>query len=319
MAFKDLKKNREDLRKRIDQQIDEDENKFKDDRFWRPTLDKAKNGRATIRFLPPCEGEELPWAKVFKHAFQVDGRWYIENCLTTLEKDDPCVEHASILWNSGSEANKNIARTRGRKKRYISNVFVVNDPADQENNGKVFLFEYGQTIMDKIILAKKPKFDDIEAVDPFDMWDGADFNLRIMEKDNNINYDESSFTTPKALADDEELEKIYDSLYPLLPFIAEDQFKTYEELEKRLDFVLNGPKKKKKVSEDEQDDPPVEDEDQDDVPVEEKPKRKFQTKETVSEDDEKNDEDESDEDDSETSDNSAVLDKFRKKFGKSTK
>ena len=243
MSFADLKKNSkgslEDLQKKLE--ATNSTESYKDDRFWRPELDKSGNGYAEIRFLPAPEGEDLPWAKVYSHAFKGPGGWYIENSLTTKGQKDPVSEMNSRLWNSGMDSDKDIARERRRKLNYISNVYVISDPANPQNEGKVFLFKYGKKIFDKINEAMTPEFQDEEAVNPFNFWTGASFKLKIRKVAGFVNYDKSHFDSSCALNEsDEELERIWKSEYSLTDLVADDKFKTYEELTDRLNQVLGG-------------------------------------------------------------------------------
>ena len=210
-----------------------------DERFWKPELDKSGNGYAVIRFLPAPDGEELPWAKVYSHAFQGPGGWYIENSLTTVNKKDPVGEVNRKLWNSGLDSDKDIARKQKRKLSYYSNIQVVRDPAHPENEGKVFLYKFGKKIYDKITAAMQPEFEDETPINPFDLWEGANFKLKICKVAGFWNYDKSEFDSPSALAsDDAELEAIWKKEYSLTSFTADDQFKSYEELQTRLNEVL---------------------------------------------------------------------------------
>ena len=213
---------------------------YEDTRFWKPQVDKAGNGFATIRFLPAAGGEDMPWVQVFSHGFQgPTGKWYIENSLTTLNKKDPVSEYNSKLWNSGVDADKEIARKQKRKLQYISNVYVVKDPANPSNEGKVFLFKFGKKIFDKLNDLMNPEFEDETPVNPFDMWEGANFKLKIRKVEGYPNYDKSEFEKPAALSDDdEELERIWKSQHALSEFISESNFKSYDELKKKLYDVL---------------------------------------------------------------------------------
>ena len=215
---------------------------YVDERLWKPELDKSGTGQAVIRFLPAKDGEELPWVKVWKHAFQgPTGKWFIENSLTTLNQKDPISEHNSELWNTGLESDKEIARKQKRKLEYYSNIYVVSDPKHPENNGKVFLFRYGKKIFDKIMAAMQPEFEDETPINPFDFWEGANFKLKIRKVDGFWNYDKSEFDSVKSLSDDDgELDKIWNKQYPLADFHAPSNFKSYDELKKRLDDVLSG-------------------------------------------------------------------------------
>tara|TARA_Y100001970_G_scaffold95868_2_gene120744 strand:+ start:1049 stop:1939 length:891 start_codon:yes stop_codon:yes gene_type:complete len=210
-----------------------------DERFWKPELDKSGNGYAVIRFLPAPDGEELPWAKVYSHAFQGSGGWYIENSLTTVNKKDPVGEVNRKLWNSGLDSDKDIARKQKRKLSYYTNIQVVRDPAHPENEGKVFLYKFGKKIYDKITAAMQPEFEDETPINPFDLWEGANFKLKICKVAGFWNYDKSEFDSPSALAsDDAELEAVWKKEYSLTAFTADDQFKSYEELQTRLNEVL---------------------------------------------------------------------------------
>lgn len=211
-----------------------------DDRLWKPEVDKAGNGYAVIRFLPAPEGEDLPWAQVWSHAFQGPGGWYIENSLTTLGKKDPVSDYNRVLWNSGNDADKEVARKQKRKLNYYSNIYVVKDSAHPENEGRVFLYRYGKKIFDKIMEAMQPAFEDEKPVNPFDLWQGADFKLKIQKVAGYWNYDKSEFDRAGTLGgyEDAKLEAIWKQEYSLTSFTAPDQFKTYEELKERLDSVL---------------------------------------------------------------------------------
>ena len=215
---------------------------YVDERLWKPVMDKSGNGYAVIRFLPAPEGEDMPWAKVWNHAFQgPTGQWYIENSLTTVGQNDPVSEYNSKLWNSGVESDKEIARKQKRKLQYYSNVYVVEDPANPQNEGKVFLYRYGKKIFDKIMEAMQPAFQDESPVNPFDFWEGANFKLKLRKVDGYWNYDKSEFADPSALFDnDEEIEALWKTEYSLADFTASSNFKSYDELKTRLDAVLAG-------------------------------------------------------------------------------
>jgi len=215
------------------------EGKTSDDRFWTPTVDKAGNGYAVIRFLPAPANEDVPFVRIFDHGFQGPGGWYIENSLTTLGKNDPVSEYNSKLWNSGIEANKDIARKQKRRLHFISNIYVVSDQGNPSNEGKVFLFKYGKKIFDKLKEAMEPQFADEEAINPFDLWAGANFKLKIRQVEGYRNYDKSEFDkTGPLLKDDEKLEAVWNSEHSLKDFLAPSNFKSYEELAARLAKVL---------------------------------------------------------------------------------
>ncbi|BCU98398.1 MAG: hypothetical protein CM15mV22_0300 [Eurybiavirus sp.] len=213
-----------------------------DERLWKPEVDKAGNGYAVIRFLPAPNGEDLPWAQVWTHAFQGPGGWYIENSLTTLGKKDPVSDLNRELWNSGGEGSPQRAQARNQKRKlnYYSNIYVVKDSANPENEGKVFLYRYGKKIFDKIMESMQPAFEDETPVNPFDLWKGADFKLKITKVAGFWNYDKSEFDAPSVLGDlnDKELEGIWKQEHSLSAYTAEDQFKSYEELKERLDRTL---------------------------------------------------------------------------------
>lgn len=210
-----------------------------DDRLWKPEMDKTGVGSAVIRFLPAPDGEDVPWVKVYSHAFQGPGGWYIENSLTSLNQKDPVSEYNRKLWNSGNESDKDTVRKQKRKLSYYSNIYVVRDPAHPENEGKVFLFKYGKKIFDKILNAMQPEFDDEDPINPFDFWQGANFKLKIVKKDGYWNYDKSEFDRVAPLLDDDDaLEAIWKKQYSLTAITAPDQFKSYEDLEKRMNYVL---------------------------------------------------------------------------------
>ena len=217
----------------------QDTKSFDDDRFWKPELDKSGNGYAVIRFLPAPDGEDIPWQRMFTHSFQGPGGWYIENSLTTINKNDPVGEVNRRLWNTGSEADKETARRQKRKLSYHTNIYVVADPKHPEHEGKVFLYKFGKKIFDKIMEAMQPQFDDEEAINPFDLWKGANFKLKIRKVDGFWNYDKSEFDSVSPLLDaDEALEKVYESEYPLKPFHEDSNFKSYTELKEKMERVL---------------------------------------------------------------------------------
>ena len=215
---------------------------YVDERLWKPVMDKSGNGYAVIRFLPASVDETLPWAKLWNHAFQgPTGQWYIENSLTTLGQNDPVSEYNSKLWNSGVESDKEIARKQKRKLQYYSNSYVVSDSANPQNEGKVFLYRYGKRIFDKIMESMQPEFEDETPINPFDLWKGANFKLKLRTVEGYWNYDKSEFDKVSPLSDnDDELEEIYGKQYSLTSFTASSNFKSYDELKTRLDMVLSG-------------------------------------------------------------------------------
>tara|TARA_A100001234_G_scaffold74640_1_gene65994 strand:+ start:2480 stop:3376 length:897 start_codon:yes stop_codon:yes gene_type:complete len=243
MSFADLKKQSragsltEKLMKKVEKLNEKGGNS--DDRFWKPAVDKAGNGYAVIRFLPAHPNCELPWNQVWSHAFQGPGGWYIENSLTTIGKDDPVGELNRSLWNSGNDADKEIARKQKRKLSYYANVYVVKDAANPENEGQVKLYKFGKKIFDKITAAMQPEFEDEDPINPFDFWKGANFKLKIKQVAGYWNYDSSEFGRVEPLMDDDDqLEEIYNKIVDLGEFTSDDKFKTYDALKKRLDAVL---------------------------------------------------------------------------------
>lgn len=214
---------------------------YDDNRFWRLEGDKAGNGTATLRFLPRVEGDELPWVRMFNHGFQgPTGKWYIENSLTTLGENDPVGELNTMLWNSGSDANKEIARKQKRKLSFIANVLIVSDPRHPENEGQVRLYKFGKKIFDKIMDKARPTFEDETPVNVFDLWEGADFKLRQRKVEGYPNYDQSVFNAPAPVAEDEDaILAVVNAQHKLAEFVDKKNFKTYEELSRKLVSVLN--------------------------------------------------------------------------------
>ncbi len=240
MSFSDLKRksqsNFEFLQKELLKSTTQSSG---DERLWKPELDASGNGYAVIRFLPAPEGETVPWVKVYNHAFQSNGGWLIENCLTTKGEQCPICAANTKLWNSGLESDKEIVRQRKRKLSYYSNIYVVSDPKNPDNEGRVFLYKYGKKIHDKILAAMQPEFQDETPLNVFDFWEGANFKLKIKTIAGYWNYDSAEFAAPAALStDDEDMENLWKTAHSLESFGAPDQFKTYDELESRLNIVL---------------------------------------------------------------------------------
>ena len=247
MSFKDLKKQSKlgSLTAKLVKEVEKMNNTGgnADDRIWKLDVDKGGNGYAVIRFLPAPEGEDLPFVKLYSHAFQGPGGWFIENSLTTLGQKDPVSEYNSLLWNNGTDAGKETARKQKRKLTYVSNIYVVKDPANPENEGKVFLYKYGKKIFDKLTAAMQPEFEDEEAIDPFDFWQGANFKLKAKNVAGYRNYDSSEFASQSPLLDDDDaMESLWKKQFSLAEIVAPDQFKTYDELKTRLDYVLGNKK-----------------------------------------------------------------------------
>jgi hypothetical protein len=242
MSFQDLKKSRggfDTLQATLEQTSSGETKSYNDDRYWKIDLDKTGNGYAVVRFLPATQGEDMPWVQYFDHGFQGPGGWYIEKSLTTLNEKDPVSEHNTELWNSGIEANKDIARKQKRRLHYVSNILVVSDPTHPENEGKVFLFRYGKKIFEMLKDRMQPQFQDETPLNPFDLWEGADFKIKVRKVDGYWNYDKSEFAASKPLSEDDgQLEAIWNSQHSLQDVIAPKEFKSYDELKQKLDRVL---------------------------------------------------------------------------------
>ena len=247
-SFANLKRNRNSFEK-LSKAVEAtstgtaDSNSKEDTRFWQPEVDKAGNGMAVIRFLPApsIDGDDaLPWVRTFSHGFQGPGGWFIDNCLTTLNEKCPVCEHNNTLWNSGVEANKDVARKQKRKLSYVANILVISDPSNPSNEGQIRLFKFGKKIFDKITEAMNPEFADETPVNPFDLWEGANFKLKIRNVEGYRNYDKSEFADASALlnGDDEKLEELWKKEYSLKDFTERKNFKAYDQLKTRLDKVL---------------------------------------------------------------------------------
>ena len=243
MSFADLKKQSKlgSLTAKLVKQVEKMNNTGStgDDRLWKLDVDKSGNGYAVIRFLPAPNGEDIPFVKLYSHAFQGPGGWYIENSLTSLGQKDPVSEYNTTLWNNGTDAGKELARKQKRKLTYISNIYVVKDPSNPENEGKVFLYKYGKKIFDKLTAAMQPEFEDEEAIDPFDFWQGANFKLKAKNVAGYRNYDSSEFAAPSPLLDDDDaMESLWKKQFSLAELVAADQFKSYEDLNNSLGYVI---------------------------------------------------------------------------------
>ena len=255
MSFADLKKQSKlgNLTSKLVKEVEKMSNTTAsgDERVWKLEVDKSGNGYAVIRFLPAPNGEDLPFVKLYSHAFQGPGGWYIENSLTTMGQKDPVSEYNTQLWNNGTDAGKETARKQKRKLTYFSNIYVVKDPANPQNEGKVMLYKYGKKIFDKLTAAMQREFEEEEAIDPFDFWQGANFKLKAKNVAGYRNYDSSEFAAQSALLDDDDaMEAIWKKQFSLSEIVAADQFKTYDELKTRLDSVLGNKNTSRVVTED---------------------------------------------------------------------
>ena len=257
MSFTDLKRKSQSNFQFLQKELEKSSTTTgADTRLWKPELDASGNGYAVIRFLPAPDGESVPWAKVYSHAFKGTGGWLIDNCLTTNGDKCPVCAANTKLWNSGIESDKATARDRKRKLSYYSNIYVVTDPKNPENEGNVMLFKYGKKIHDKILAAMQPEFQDETPVNVFDFWEGANFKIKIKTVGGYWNYDSSEFTSPAALnSDDEEMERIWKQQYSLEAFTTADQFKSYQELETRMESVLGASTTTRQSQFDEEQDP----------------------------------------------------------------
>ena len=244
MSFANLKRNRTDLSSLVEQAKKTAGNADggrpqADERLWQPTRDKAGNGYAVIRFLPGLDTEGTPWVRYWDHAFKgPTGQWYIEKSLTSLGQQDPLSELNSKMWNTGLEADKTTVRQRKRQLRYVANVLIVSDPSAPENEGQVRLYRFGKKIFDKIMDSMQPQFPDEKPVNPFDMWEGADFTIKIRKVEGYPNYDASSFKSPSTVGDDEYMEVLYGKQHDLSECTDPKNYKTYDELKSRLAMVL---------------------------------------------------------------------------------
>ena len=241
MSFNELKRSRSGFDK-LQTALEKDSEaskSYSDDRYWKPELDKSGNGYAVLRFLPASHGEELPWVQYWDHGFQGPGGWFIDKSLTTLNKACPVSEFNTKLWNTGDEVQKDQARKQKRRLHYVSNILVVSDPKHPEFEGKVMLYRYGKKIFEKVKDVMQPQFEDENPLNPFDLWEGADFKLKVRKVDGYWNYDKSEFSAPAPLSeDDSELESIYNKQHSLAELIAPDQFKSYDELKIKMERVL---------------------------------------------------------------------------------
>lgn len=245
MSFANLKRNRTDFTKLVSaaQQAGggEQQQSYGDDRLWKPTVDKAGNGYAILRFLPATEGQDIPWVRYWDHGFKgPTGQWYIEKSLTSIGQQDPVGELNSKLWNSGYEDDKETARKQKRRLHYVTNVLIVSDPSAPQNEGKVFMYQFGKKIFDKIMDLMQPQFPDEKPVNPFDFWEGADFVLKIRQVEGYRNYDKSEFRSPSSLYDGDEakLESVYNQLHDISEYNDPSKYKSYDELKTKLHMVL---------------------------------------------------------------------------------
>lgn len=241
--FQSLKKNRSKSLDKLNEQLTKIGSKSYADpnegKYWKPTRDTAGNGFAIIRFLDAPQGEDMPFVRLWDHGFQGPGGWYIENSLTTLNKDDPVSEYNSKLWNTGLETDKEQARKQKRRLHYIANVYIIKDSGNPDNEGKVFLFKFGKKIWDKLNDLMNPSFEDEKPVNPFDLWEGANFRLKIRQFEGYANYDKSEFDTSAPLfEDDEKMEAVWKQSHSLQDILDPKNFKSYDDLKAKMVRVL---------------------------------------------------------------------------------
>lgn len=246
MSLEALKRNRTDFNKLVQaaQTVgggDTQNKSYKDEREWKPTVDKAGNGYAIIRFLPAAEGQDIPWVRYWDHGFKgPTGQWYIEKSLTSIGQNDPVGELNSRLWNSGNDDDKETARKQKRRLHYVTNVYIVSDPSNPQNEGKVMIYKFGKKIFDKVMDLMQPQFPDEKPVNPFDLWDGADFVMKIRNVEGYRNYDKSEFrgASPLLNGDDAGLENVYGQLHDISEFVDPKSYKSYDELKTKMYTVL---------------------------------------------------------------------------------
>jgi len=241
MSFENLKRNRNNIAKLVEEanKVGGTNTRQEDERMWKPTVDKAGNGYAEIRFLPQVDGEDLPWVQYWDHGFKgPSGLWYIEKSLTSIGQNDPVSESNSVLWNSGIESDKAIARDRKRRLHYVSNIMVVSDPGNPQNEGKVFMYMYGKKIFDKIMDIMQPAFQDEKPVNPFDLWEDVTFKVKIRQVEGYRNYDKSEFVRNDVFRDDDHREEVYNQVHKLFEFVDPNSYKSYNELKAKLNQVL---------------------------------------------------------------------------------
>ncbi len=213
-----------------------------DKRFWKLSRDKAGSGSAVIRFLPPVGDDELPWVKTFTFGFQgPTGKWYINDSPSTVGLPDPVYEANAALYRTKNPDDEKLAKSRKRKTVYISNILVIKDPSNPENEGKVFLFKYGSSIHDMIIEKSKPEFDDQDSILVWDLWEGANFKLRCKVKDKYPNYDSSEFDSVSGLfdGDEDQLEAMLGKCHRLAEFVDPARYKSYDTLKAEFEAVIN--------------------------------------------------------------------------------
>ncbi len=243
MDLSQLKSRRYDINKLVEAAQEasggKQENSNRDENLWKPTVDKAGNGYAVVRFLP--SDQEVPWVRYWDHGFKgPTGKWYIERSLTSIGQQDPLGEHNAKLWNSGNEEDRETVRKQKRRLHYVVNIMVLSDPSAPQNEGKVFKYQFGKKIFDKIQDLMQPQFPGEVPVDPFDLWEGADFQLKIRQVEGYRNYDRSEFKAPSPLlgGDEVQLQATMNQLHKIDSYIDPAEYKSYDQLQTKLLEVL---------------------------------------------------------------------------------
>ena len=240
-SLSELRKSRSSMLDKITKDLDSGgKRNEKDDRFWSLSRDKAGTGSAIIRFLPPVNGDEVPWVKVCSYGFQgPSGKWYINESPSSIGEADPVMEYNAAAYASKDEERIEDAKKRKRRTQFVSNILVVKDPANPENEGKVFLFKYGKKILDMIMSKAKPEFDSEEPIFVWDIDEGCNFKIRIKNVAGYPNYDSSEWAGISALADsDDEIQAVLDKCHKLAEFLDPARFKSYETLKKEFDRAM---------------------------------------------------------------------------------
>lgn len=210
-----------------------------DEREWRPTIDKMGNGEALIRFLPQQDPSKAPIILNLYHRIKRNGKFYNEPCPLMYGKDCPSDQFAQPYWDEDTKESKKIASTYSKKRSYIANILVINDPKMPENNGKVFIYKFGVKIFDKIAAKISPKSEIDEPLDVLNFMSGHNFKVKIKKVGDWSNYDDCEFVaTPSPVAKSEsEMEAIYNKIYSLDEF-ENVKVKPYDELKKKFIEVI---------------------------------------------------------------------------------
>lgn len=248
MDFNAYMQSRQQKTEQLIKQADKSNASYDDNRFWKPTLDKEKGvGGAVIRFLPVVDNSTLDYVEYRHYSFKFPAteRWYIENSLYTFQEPDPVYELRQRLYKTQQESDKILASSMRLNTAYVANILVVNDPAHPENNGKTFLYRYNKTIQGLIDTALKPEADPLtgkieESMNAFDLVGGANLEIRISQTKQGWDYEKTKWASPSAIVkSQEDFEKISSGLYNLTEFTDRKNFKSYDDLAKRLAYVID--------------------------------------------------------------------------------